>query len=271
MRILGADGLKDSPVALNAIASGYVVDGDVCLAKEDTFIYFYRLVDGHGGAENLPSVVVPADEPSTNTSKRWVLTGTYSNDVSADEIIANLITTDQLIVNTISSLPSGSTLINDVVEITQDTVNFLNVTDPPFEVNSSDMVSGLNAEFINGLSVDEIVGNVGYTETIFVPSGIRALDVVYTTQRLSSNYSIFSTLINSTDTDPSIYTSLITHYDNEGFTIKFSDIIDSQFYMLSYTLFYNSFDFATYLLADDGVGNYTISDSTGSNFVVFTL
>lgn len=85
MRILGADGFVGNDKAMDNIPSAPLFNGDMCMAKYPSTeidgekkVYFYILDADHGGIEDLPNVVVPRDNATLTTAKRWILINVYT-------------------------------------------------------------------------------------------------------------------------------------------------------------------------------------------------
>ncbi len=265
MRILGADGLTGNDKALDNITSSYLKNGDMCLAKYPETngasgkVYFYILLADQGGAENLPNIVVPRDNATTPTDKRWVLTGVYQDEITAFNIYAN----------TLSQASSGVPLvISDTLSFTDGTATFNNTSPTkPFGVDSSIMVDNLNAEYWGGIhwsvfDLDELIKSGDQ----WISAGVETLAVTFPAPQFDDTYSLFTELHNDTDSNPSFYNIMVTSKTTVGFTVKFSGQMDSAYYRLQWAILGNNSYFELFNLRD--VNGDDLADVIGDLFTV---
>lgn len=245
MRILGADTLKTGIKALNAIPSAQVFDGDVCLAVYDDGItgdlcYFYILEAAHGGVENLPTVVVPLDNATTPTPKRWILSGVFEAEKHVLDIFAN----------SLSQASAGTPLvINGKMEFDGDDINFIRQTASPFNVDSNIMVSNLNVEFVGGHRWDELGASSGIiTAEESMIMGSTDTNISFAVERFNTTYSLVLDIVNVIDTSPALYNYMITEKTTRGFTVTFSSPIDTPNYKLQYAVLGDNVDYPQYNL-----------------------
>lgn len=140
-----------------------------------------------------------------------------------------------------------------------------NTTQAPMIVSSSIMVVGLNTEFVGGVDGDDLMTRdgsrtfsapiVGVTPTApthlvtkaysdahgtalrgteSIPSGVSSLSVTFSSVLASANYIVITEVTNVVDAIPSVYAKVVTDKQATGFTIDFSDTIDSSNYKLQY-------------------------------------
>jgi len=216
-------------------------------------LYFYQLKDNNDSPQNIPLVVTPRDYSTTGTPKRWILISVYEPDDYSLNLFAN----------TLSQAASAIPLvINGVMSFDGDSVTFTNTLTSPFNVSSTEMVNNLNAEYINGYNVYDILP---FAKIESIPDGVDEFNVEFAEPRLSSNYVIVATITNSIDADPSIYSCLITNKSATGFTAKFSDAIDSSYYKLNYMVINETVLNQAFL--QDVIGDF-ITDSLGNEITV---
>ncbi len=267
MRILGADGLTGNEKALDAISSPYLNNGDMCLAKEPATdegsgkVYFYILKADQGGVENSPNIIVPLDNDTVPTDKRWVLTGVYQDEVVTFDIFAN----------TLQQATSGTALvINDTMSLSGEMATFINeFPDAPFAVDSQFMVTNLNAEYWGGMHWTEFdIDVLIKSGDQWMSQGVDSVDIVFPAPVFSTTYSLFTELFNDTDPIPSLYQHMVTNKTTSGFTAKLSGETDTAYYRLQWAILGDNSYYEAYNLQDTD-GNFDIYDVAGDQIQVF--
>jgi len=238
MRIFGADEFNGKITAINAIPVNYIRDGDICIVKigyghltYDPAIYYYEYFTNDGNDEDLPSIVLPLDNVTSDDGGRWKLKDIYTNKLMADNIVTDNITPK----TSGGPITIGDNLTvdeNGVIVDGQVTINS-ELTEPPLIVNSDIMVNNLNAQYVGGRDYSSFLRNDN--NQVQLPYGENETDVYFTYPMVSPpHYTIMVDICNIVDTDPSIYSWIITKKENDYFTIRFSGIIDTANYTLHY-------------------------------------
>lgn len=108
-----------------------------------------------------------------------------------------------------------------------------NKTTNSFTVKFSDVMNSPNYR-ISWTVADYARTASGENGWINVPNGLNEVTVLFSTpQEDYDNYNVSFVLVN-TDTTTSFYSYIVTSKDPQGFTVKFSDIMDSDTYYLSW-------------------------------------
>jgi hypothetical protein len=231
MKVLAADTIIGNTTSLNKIPSIHLSDKDMAFVKDDKFTYFYRLYANSGLPENIPNVVVPSD--AGISPKRWLLNGLYVNV---------LISTD-IKTSTLSGVTSGgSNAINVIDQLNANNGLIVNgnttfnapASSAPFNVSNSKMIPNLNTNFLNGYTSDDFLSN--NTIVVDIPNGVDEHTFNFYETKENINYSIALEMFNFIDANPSIYSWIVIDKTIYGFTVKFSGIIDSSNYKISYTI-----------------------------------
>ena len=242
MRILAADSFKGKRTSLNAIPINVVKNGDICIVRiqngDETYhpgIYYMEFVDDTGASENVPYVVNPISNLTNDRGSRWILKDMFLKRLLADEVITGTISHEYPITPTSTTMTlstSGASINNG-----QLIVNSLD-SEPPFVVNSDELVTNLNAQYINGQSVDDLMSKIE-PHTMPITEGVRSMNVYSTLLNGTSiNYTVFYVIENTVDSVPSIYSHMITSKELDHFTITFSGIIDSANYIIKHYIIY---------------------------------
>lgn len=248
MRILGADSFVGRSTSLNAIPRNVLRKHDLCIVKISTdsadyaqAIYFMEYMTNDGNPENIPYVVIPMDNLDINVNTgavaddggRWKLKNIFMSRLFVEDLVTN---------NIVPATPGVPIIIGDTLSIGLDGITvdgqvIINndVTEAPLVVNSSVMVDNLNAEYLHGYSYDKFMMNQSYDTVI--PDGVTEFDVYFPYPIMApEHYAIMMDICNLVDTDPSIYSYMITKKESDHFTVKFSGIIDSPNYTLHYII-----------------------------------
>jgi len=102
----------------------------------------------------------------------------------------------------------------------------LNLAELGYCTDTNDLYIGGSGEINNRLT--------SRTGQVNIPNGQNTVDVVFTHSFDSVNYYIGTSIINTIDNPPSIYSYIITNKITTGFTVLFSNNIDSSNYVLEY-------------------------------------
>ena len=105
----------------------------------------------------------------------------------------------------------------------------------PFNVSNSNLVNKLNAQYINGYSYNDFLLNNAVIEDI--PDGVDNHTFNFYESKPNTNYSLSLEMCNLIDSTPSLYTWIITNKTVDNFSIKFSGIIDSSNYKMTYIIY----------------------------------
>lgn len=139
-------------------------------------------------------------------------------------------------VDTFSGLTEGITYF--LSEITE---GLLTETEPDSSVYISKPIfiadSAFSGYFFNFRGITG-TGNLK-TASEELESGNDEINVTFDEPFADSNYVINITMINTTDSNPSIYSFIVTAKSTTGFTVKFSDTIDSTNYLIDWTAIHN--------------------------------
>ena len=74
----------------------------------------------------------------------------------------------------------------------------------------------------------------GWEGQVALVNGATLTEVVFETALGTTDYRVMTSIVNTTDSDPSSYTSVITDVTTSGFTVEYSGDIDSDNYYLDY-------------------------------------
>ncbi len=231
MKVLAADTITGELTSLNKIPSIHLKNRDMAFVKDNEFTYFYRLYDNSGLPENIPDVVIPSD--AGTSPKRWILNGLYANVLIAPEIKTSTL-------SGISSGGYGSINVigklnaNNGLTVNGNTTFNAPTSSSPFSVSNSQMVYNLNTNFLNGYTSDDFLSSQATIVTL--PDGIDEHTFNFYESKENADYSVTMEMCNLIDPNPSIYSWIITNKTNDGFTVKFSGIIDSSNYKMTYTV-----------------------------------
>ena len=236
MRILGADSFSGSNTSIGYIPVSEIKDKDVCILKFNDIVYFYQYDDDSLLTDVIPDVIKPTETPAVSGG-RWILGDTSFNKVFANEVKTNLINPKvegaDIPINdssfTIS--PTGS-YSNGTITIQTDGV--VPLLEPPLVVNSSTVVRNFNAEFLDGIPCHRFVIKENYKS----PISKRATEQVFGIPNppLNDDYTLYLSMVNTVDDNPSIYTYIVTEKFRGQFTVKFSSMIESSNYEMHYLI-----------------------------------
>ena len=141
--IYGALALKDSSGALDLIDGTNLLVGDIAVVVTDEGSYFYSLISSTE-TENVPAIIQPA---LNGLTKRWKLTSI--SESQGDFTVLGTLTSDKISFTgselTIAANTNPNTPIATFSQ-SNNSVSFSKIT----QVDSTDIVTGLNAQFVNG-------------------------------------------------------------------------------------------------------------------------
>jgi hypothetical protein len=223
MKIVGANSITGNPGSLDKIPDIHLVDGDVAFVKDGMFMYYYRLDDDSGQSINIPYVI---STDNLTSDKRWLLQGIFTD---------NLITKD-LTTNTITS--SGNLIINSFTRFNNgiDVHNGASFTASiPFTVSNNSLIHNLNAEYLDGHSASEFIVKTSGKENLSLNSNSITISLGY--PMIDTSYNVFTEIENIIDTNPSIYSTIISNKTTTDFTVDFSGNIDSSNYKINWLVF----------------------------------
>ena len=253
MRILGSDsfGGNSTPplTSIKEIPVSYLKDGDMCILKDDVFkiVYNYRYEAGLiGTIEDIPNIIIPNDNEdiTSDDGGRWILCDMYTNTMYTNLLKTNYINpnnSDTVHINTetigasgfgestLSITPSG-TYANGPVTIIVDGV--IPDTEPPLYINSTSLVTNLNAQYLNGVPCDRFILKEDYNT--FIPTNVDTFTIGLPNTPRNTDYSVYMTISNQIDPEPSIYSVVLIDKQIDRFTVKFSALIDSPNYVLDF-------------------------------------
>ncbi len=245
MRILGSDSFTGSPTSINAIPVSYLQNQDMCILKHWTTnsggtknIYNYRYEIGSYLTESIPDVIIPLDNSSgSDDGGRWILCDSFMNTLWANEVKTDIINpknTSTVVINdtlTIASSGNGCMSKGPITIISDGTIPN---TEPPIYTNSTTLVKNLNAQYLNGVPCKRFLLHENYNT--FIPENVDIFTIGLPNPPRNTDYSVYLTISNQQDPDPSIYACTITRKLIDKFTVKFSGIIDSPNYVLDYLI-----------------------------------
>lgn len=247
MRILGADSFTGTTTSIDAIPKSYLRNGDLCMVKAVDKLFWYQYKIGSNLPHSIPHVIIPQDniDPSVDDGGRWILfdifvSHIYADTIQATNIIPSASDTHLNINNTLYVSTSGA-MINGPLEIITD--NVPPSIEAPFIINSDKMVENLNSDLLDGYNADDFVQKEYGISSIPYPSpsgsaspsaGPRWMYLSFSKPAKNTNYSVFTTITNTIDPDPSIYATTITEKTTAGFKVSYSGEIDSPNYKLEY-------------------------------------
>lgn len=111
---------------------------------------------------------------------------------------------------------------------------------------------------------DETINRVtDLSGNIRIANGATSVSATFGSPLASDNYTIFTTITNDIDPEPSMYMSIVSGLSENGFTAKFSGAIDSDNYFLNYFL---------KLISDEPnglIGNVSLDDGSTSLDITF--
>jgi len=241
MRILGSDSFTGSPTSINAIPVSYLQNQDMCILKHWTAdsggtknIYNYRYEVGSFIPEDIPNVITPLDNSSgSDDGGRWLLCDSFMNKLWANEVRTDIIdpkSTDSVVINdSFTVSPSGSRSMGPITIIADGVIPD---TEPPLYVNSTTLVQNLNAQYLNGVPCKRFILHENYNT--YIPNNVDTFTIGLPNPPRNIDYSVYITVSNTQDVNPSIYATTITRKLIDRFTVKFSGIIDSPNYVLDY-------------------------------------
>jgi len=238
MRILGSDSFSGLPTSINAIPVSYLKHKDMCILKADStnIVYNYRYDDDMLGViQNIPYIITPLDNlDGGDDGGRWVLcdmfTDTmYTNELKTNQINPNIGNVININGDTLSVTPSG-TFAKGPIDIAVDGI--VPDTEPPLYINSTTLVENLNSQYLNGVPCDRFILKEDYNT--FIPTNVDTFTIGLPNIPRNTDYSVYMTISNQIDVNPSIYSVVLINKRLENFTVKFSALIDSANYVLDF-------------------------------------
>ena len=224
MKIVGADTITGNNGSLDKIPDIHLADGDMALVKDGIYIYYYRLDDDSGQPANHPYIVLTDNSAS---DKRWLLQGIFTNNLITDDLNVNTISSaGNIIVNALTRFNNGISVYNGA--------DFISST-VPFTVSNASLINNLNAEYLNGHSYTDFILKINGRENLTMNSS--SITVSLPSSMSNTDYNIFTEIENTTDSPPSIYSTIISNKTISDFTVSFSGNIDSTNYYLNWLVF----------------------------------
>lgn len=222
MKIVSAKTITGYSKSLDRIGVSYLVDGDYGIVNDTHNTIMYRWDAGSDVIASHPNVIAPIDAGSNG---RWLILGITSNET----FIIN-----ELETNTITS--SAGINIDSNISFNGG-VNFPTQS-PPFAVNNDTLCTGLNVDYINGFSFEDIVSSSNRGMS-WLPENYSSFRVVLPVPEPNTDYVIVTDIVNTVDPTVSKYSKIIVDKGIDWFDVKFSGIIDSTDYILMWSVFSN--------------------------------
>jgi hypothetical protein len=227
-----------------------LVDGDIAITFEPTATFVHRLHATSGAAESYPDVIAPDLHPGT---KRWLKIASfddYTKYVCIDgstpftstvsgvtPTLSPHLSTKGYVDTQISTLSGSIVLVHSSLSglAADDHTQYIRVDGTrAFSATVSGVTPTLSAHLATKGYVDSITPSQAATEgNATVPSGSTSLSVTISGVT-SANYILNYGLKNIVDSEPAQYGMVTTSTTSSGFTVAFSDPIDSGNYILSW-------------------------------------
>jgi len=150
-------------------------------------------------------------------------------------------------------IPNGTSEINVLYDVAQETLDYSLVINIFNEVDSAPSIipyivthkslNGFGVKFSDSFDSDnyfltwDVIDQTNASGLEPILSGSNSITVSFSQPRSNINYSIGLTLENLVDNPPSYYVYTVVNKTVNGFTVKFSDTIDSANYVLAWTVY----------------------------------